>query len=122
MARERMVIVKAGDSWDAIAARELGNKTLASEVAGWNGASEVSAPPVGAKIRILGAGGEDTGSTDTANTVEDKRDREDAGEDAAAGKAKAGAAAVSDSDRAELEQLRAEKQQRDAAAAGGQGI
>lgn len=103
MARERMVTVKPGDTWDSIAARELGNKTLATEVAGWNGASEVSSPPVGAQIRILGAGGEDTGSTDTANTADDKRGRE----------------GVSDTERDELEQLRAEKRQRDAAPAAG---
>jgi hypothetical protein len=63
---ERKYKVREGDTWSSIAARELGNSTLGTELAGWNGQNAESAPPEGGEIRILGAGGEDTGKVDTS--------------------------------------------------------
>jgi hypothetical protein len=83
----RKYTVEQGDTWESIAAAQLGNATLGGEVAGHNGRNAHSAPPVGEEISI-------------PNT-------RDAEAEAAAGKP------VSSSERAELEELRAEKAARD---------
>jgi hypothetical protein len=48
------VTIKArdGDTWEAIAARELGNATLGREIAGFNGHNETGAPTAGADVKI----------------------------------------------------------------------
>jgi hypothetical protein len=44
--------VLEGDTWGAIAARELGNETLGREIAGFNGHNETGAPTAGTEVLI----------------------------------------------------------------------
>ncbi len=46
------IVVKEGDTWAGIAARELGNETLGREIAGFNGLHENGSPPVGEEVSI----------------------------------------------------------------------
>jgi hypothetical protein len=46
------VQVREGDTWDGIAARELGNHTLGREIAGFNAQNETGAPVAGTEILI----------------------------------------------------------------------
>lgn len=46
------VRTQPGDTWDAIAARELGNATLGAEIAGLNGYGGHQAVPIDAEITI----------------------------------------------------------------------
>ncbi len=52
MGRPVTIIATSADTWDAIAARELGNATLGPELAGLNGYPAHSGVPIGAEIRI----------------------------------------------------------------------
>ncbi len=45
-------IVKDGDTWERIAAAELGNGTLGAELAGFNGQHQHGAPAVGSEILL----------------------------------------------------------------------
>lgn len=46
------ITARPGDTWESIAARELGNKTLGDEVAGFNGTAGHTAVPEGAEIKL----------------------------------------------------------------------
>lgn len=46
------ITTQQGDTWDEIAARELGNRTLGGEVAGYNGFAAHQAVPIGVEILI----------------------------------------------------------------------
>lgn len=92
MARARATYTVAeGDTWESIAAKTVGNATIGGEIAGHNGFAAQSAPPVGQEIEIPHV------------TVEADAD------DAAAG------APMTDAEREELEDLRADKRNREAA-------
>lgn len=46
------VTTKQGDTWDAIAAEQLGNATMGAEIAGHNGYNPHGAVPIGIEIEI----------------------------------------------------------------------
>lgn len=52
MGKPVTIIASRGDTWDSIAARELGNATLGPELAGTNGYPAHSGVPIGVEIRI----------------------------------------------------------------------
>lgn len=89
---------KQGDTWESIAAEQLGNATLGAEIAGHNGLNAQGPVPVGQEIEI------------PRRFVDDERS-------AAPAPAPAGPAPapITPDERDELEQLREEKRKRDAA-------
>lgn len=52
---ENFYTVEEGDTWDSLAARFYGNRTLGRTLAGQNGANEDSEPAPGAEILVPGA-------------------------------------------------------------------
>lgn len=87
---------KQGDTWESIAAEQLGNATLGAEIAGHNGLNAQGPVPVGQEIEI------------PRRFVDDERS-------AAPAPAGPAPAPITSDERDELEQLREEKRKRDAA-------
>lgn len=52
MGKEPTIIAATGDTWETIAARELGNRTLGDELAGYNGYAGHMAVPVGLEVKL----------------------------------------------------------------------
>lgn len=92
---------KQGDTWESIAAEQLGNATLGAEIAGHNGLNAQGPVPVGQEIEI------------PRRFVDDERSAAPAPAPAAA--AGPAPAPITPDERDELEQLREEKRKRDAA-------
>ncbi len=56
---EGTTVVKDGESWEDVAGRTLGNRSLGAHLAATNGAHESSAPSGGAQVQVPGYPGDD---------------------------------------------------------------